>query len=173
MRKTYLTLSACLLFAVVAQGQTELQTEILNTWKKHTEMTALLAKGIDEAYLADQSASGGRTVGEQLAHMHNVRLMWVGGMLEGQQQKPDDEIDADESKSHAYLMKQLASSDELIGSLLKNALADDTKFGEMSAVRFMGYLIAHEAHTRGQIILAMKQSGHALPPQVTYGIWQW
>ena len=34
-------------------------------------------ESIDEAHLKDVSASKGRTVGEQFAHMHRVRMMWL------------------------------------------------------------------------------------------------
>lgn len=167
-----------LLFAIPSQvslaqqSADELINELLSTWKKHTEMNALLLKAIDDQYLVNKSASGGRTVGEQFAHMHNVRLMWVGKMLDANSQV-DKEIDAKESNKKSYVSDQLVNSDQVIMDLLQKALKEGGSFGEMSAVRFMGYLIAHEAHTRGQIILAMKQSGQELPPQVTYGIWRW
>ena len=38
---------------------------------------------------------------------------------------------------------------------------------------FLGYIIAHESHHRGQIALSLKQAGHALDRKVGYGIWEW
>jgi uncharacterized damage-inducible protein DinB len=33
--------------------------------------------------------------------------------------------------------------------------------------------VAHEAHHRGQIVLAARALGHRLPPEVVNGLWQW
>ena len=37
----------------------------------------------------------------------------------------------------------------------------------------LAYFVAHEAHHRGQIVLAARELGYRLPLDVTNGLWQW
>jgi uncharacterized damage-inducible protein DinB len=41
------------------------------------------------------------------------------------------------------------------------------------AVGFLGYLIAHEAHHRGQATLILKALGSPLDNKADYGMWEW
>lgn len=169
MSKLFSSLFILCIFSLGTFAQSDLHNDILATWDKHVEMNAFLLKNIDSNYLSDKSSSGGRNVGEQFAHMHNVRLMWLSASAENL----DKEIDATESLKKDYLKATLKASDALVSSVLEKALINNEKIGNMTPVRFLGYLIAHEAHSRGQIMLALKQSGHEMPPQVSYGIWEW
>ena len=49
--------------------------QVIATWQTHDRINLYLLEAIAEDHLADIAASKGRSVGEQLAHIHNVRLM--------------------------------------------------------------------------------------------------
>ena len=53
------------------------QKQLLETWDIHDRINIYLLEAIDESALGSHSASKGRSVAEQLAHIHNVRLMWL------------------------------------------------------------------------------------------------
>jgi uncharacterized damage-inducible protein DinB len=38
---------------------------------------------------------------------------------------------------------------------------------------FLSYIIAHESHDRGQIMLSLKLCGHPIDKKVQFGLWEW
>src|SRR5258705_10790148 len=53
------------------------EKQLLETWEIHNRINLYLLDAVEPAALVSLSASKGRTVGEQFAHIHNVRLMWL------------------------------------------------------------------------------------------------
>ena len=51
--------------------------QLVDTWNIHNRINLYLLDAIDKSSIASHSASKGRSVGEQFAHIHNVRLMWL------------------------------------------------------------------------------------------------
>jgi len=145
---------------------------LTETWEIHNRINLYLLDSIDESYLADVSSSKGRTVGEQIAHIHNVRLMWLKAseppLLDGLAKVEKEQI------SKEILKAALISSGIAIGQLFEKTAADGKIKGfKPHAAGFLGYLISHESHHRGQIMLTLKQSGHPVDKKIQFGIWEW
>lgn len=147
--------------------------ELLETWHINNRINLYLLDAIDEKNLTDLSASKGRNVGEQFAHIHNVRLMWLKAsapnLLEGQ-----TKIEKETKITKKLLSSQLTKSAEAISTLLKKGFETGKIKGfKPHAYAFYGYLISHDSHHRGQIMLSLKQSAHPVDQKTQYGLWEW
>ncbi|HTT68257.1 MAG TPA: DinB family protein [Gemmatimonadales bacterium] len=124
------------------------------------------------AWRAEPPGGDGRTVAAIVAHVHNVRLMWLkaaapGGKLPAQLDRL--KVTSDQAR------KALATSHAAVAKLVASSLASGGKVKNFppDVAAFVAYLIAHEAHHRGQVCMLTRQLGHRLPNQVTFGMWEW
>ncbi|HXH19321.1 MAG TPA: DinB family protein, partial [Chitinophagales bacterium] len=79
-----------------------------------------------------------------------------------------------EKFSKKLLADSLKKSADAVKALLEKGFKEGKiKNFKPHPAAFFGYLISHESHHRGQIILALKQSGHPLDKKIQYGIWEW
>ena len=124
----------------------------------------------EEAWRAEPPAKKGRDIASIVAHMHNVRVMWLkaaGGKVPEQLDKA--------KVTPAEAKKAFAESRAAIHDLLQSALAGEgrVKGFRPDVAGFVGYLIAHDAHHREQITMLARQAGHPISQKTMFGMWEW
>jgi len=103
--------------------------------------------------------------------MHNVRVMWLKA---AKAEEIPDQLDRT-TVTPAQAVKGLGSSHAALKGVLRRALESDGRIRSFKpdVAAFVGYLIAHDAHHRGQITMLARQLGHALPQKAMFGMWEW
>ena len=85
-----------------------------------------------------------------------------------------DKLDPD-ALTHHLLLKSLQASGGAIEALLKRAIVSGERIKGFKphASAFVCYLIAHEAHHRGQAMLILRLAGQPIDKKTSFGIWEW
>ena len=151
----------------------QLPAALLNAFDTNNRINQYLIESIAPAAWKAKPPDGkGRTISAIVAHMHNVRVMWLKVSAKG------SEIPAQLDRATvtpAQAVRALEQSRQALSDLIGRALESD---GRIKGFRpdvagFLGYLIAHDAHHRGQIAMLARQLGHPLPQKVNFGMWEW
>src|SRR5215207_205288 len=135
-----------------------LEDQLLDTWNIHNRINLYLLDAIDPGALRGISASKGWSVGQQFAHMHNIRLMWLepaaADLFETLMK-----IEKGQSHDKPVLRDALVQSGMAIETLMWRALDSGRVTGfKPHPVAFLGYLISHESYHRGEIGIILTQA---------------
>lgn len=148
--------------------------QIVETWQINARINLYLLEAFEPENLRNALLSKGRSVGEQFAHINNVRLMWLKESAPELLEKCT-KVEKEKSSDKDFLRECLGKSANAIAELFTDAVNRNARIkgSKPHTTAFLGYLTAHEAHHRSQIILAAKQAGHPLDKKILYGIWEW
>src|SRR5579863_8247853 len=125
-----------------------------------------------DAWRAETPDGKGRTIAAIVAHIHNVRVMWLKAAAK--ETKIPDQLDR-LKVTPPQAAKALEQSRAALAAVLKSALEADgrVKGFKPDVAGFFAYLIAHDAHHRGQICMLARQGGHSVPQKAMFGMWEW
>jgi uncharacterized damage-inducible protein DinB len=151
-----------------------MEDQLIETWAIHDRINRYMLDAIPDDALGAALPTKSRTVYDLFAHIHNVRLMWLKAaapdLLKGL-----SKLETKTVGDKRELCQALEASGRAIEALLRQAMAAGGKVKGFKphAVAFLGYLISHESHHRGQAGWALKSSGHPLDQKTAFGLWEW
>ena len=143
-------------------------------------MNQILIEHLDPAAWTAKPPGGARTIAAIFTHMHNVRTKWV--RLTAPHLKVPRQLD----RAHCtpeQARAGLAESGARCAEMLAEALGGEGRVRKFcrdgwarpwpAGPEVLCYMLAHEAHHRGQVCMLAHQLGFKFPIKVTSGLWNW
>ena len=145
---------------------------LLNAFHTNERINQYMLENLPaEGWRAQPPGGKGRNVAAIVAHMHNVRVMWLKATKAADlpEQLDRDKVTAPQAA------KALEQSRKALSAVLQASLetTGQVKGFKPDVMGFFGYLIAHDAHHRGQICMLARQVGHPLSQKAMFGMWEW
>jgi len=154
--------------------------DAVRLFARNDRLNQMLIEHLDPAVWRAKAPGNVRTIAAIFAHVHNVRCKWV-------------RLTAPHLKVPAQLNRAICTPEQASAALAESAARCcemlDAAFGgdgRVEAFRRDGwakpwpvgvemlcYMVAHEAHHRGQVCMLAHQLGFPLPMEVTSGMWNW
>ena len=150
----------------------EVAGALLNSYAIDDRINHYLVRNLaNEAWKMAPPGGQGRSISAIFAHVHNARLMWLKAA--GYQGAMPEKLEADCSQERA--IAALEASCAALSTIIGAALAGDGRIKgfKPDVAGFLGYLIAHDAHHRGQASLLARQLGFPLSKSANFGMWEW
>lgn len=161
----------------------DLRESILSTWRTSNRVTVFLVEHLPlELWESAIPGAPRRSIRMMAAHLHNSRCRWIKTLGEEFGIAAPHGVDRLRvsrrilatalGRSSRGILRLLALGCDRGGSI-PPATAYTWRNLPLDVGHVLAYFVAHEAHHRGQIVLAGRALGYRLPSEVTDGLWQW
>lgn len=152
-----------------------MKEQLIEAWRINNRMNLLFIDNVDDNGMHKTlSKRGGRTVYQQLLHVHNVRLGWIEVAAKDIFMKYQ-RLDKDASYDKALLRKSFEQSAQAVEELIDRSWEEGGKVRgfKKGLIPMIAYLVAHEGHHRGHALVTLKQTGMKIPDSLKWGLWEW
>jgi uncharacterized damage-inducible protein DinB len=162
------------------QVHTRLGRVAVRIFAANERMNQMLIKHLDPAAWRAKPPGKTRSIAAIFTHMHNVRTKWV--RLTAPHLKVPRQLDrahCTPQQARAGLAESAARCGEMLaealdgGGRIEKFLRDGWARPWPVGLEMLCYMLAHEAHHRGQVCMVAHQMRFPLPIEVTSGLWNW
>jgi len=142
-------------------------------------MNQMILKHLDPAAWRAKPTGKTRTIAAIFTHMHNVRTKWVRLTAPHLKVPPQlNRTNCTPQQAQAGLAESAARCEDMLtealgGGRVETFLRDGWARPWPAGPEMLCYMLAHEAHHRGQVCILAHQMGFRLPKEVEYGMWNW
>ena len=147
-------------------------SQFREAWLVNHRVNALLLDAVGEEGLEQSYAPRARNVRKVFVHMHNQRLNWLGATLKNPPKIA--RLKAREAHDVATLKAALEESGQAMADLVERIFRkEEVKGFDRSPATFLAFVLAHEAHHRGQVVLTLRMAGKPIPREAANALWDW
>ncbi|MGD0914602.1 MAG: DinB family protein [Terracidiphilus sp.] len=163
------------------QTSSELGQSAVRIFAANERMNQLLIEHLPPEAWQAKTPSNVRTIAAIFTHMHNIRAKWIRltaphlkvprqlNRTHCTPQEASAGLAESAARCEQMLAEALATSGGRIETFLRDGWAKPWPVGP----EMLCYIVAHEAHHRGQVCMLAHQLGFKLPGKVTSELWNW
>jgi uncharacterized damage-inducible protein DinB len=145
---------------------------LADTWHLNNRANLMLLDSLSREQLEHTPFPRARSVADQFAHLHNVRIMWL------EVQMPEVAKCLPKIEKGTATKASLRDALEASADAFAKMLASAEQSGKLRSAKrgiypFFAYAIAHEAHHRGQIIAHLKHAKTPVDRALGFALWEW
>ena len=159
---------------------TQLGRSAVQIFAANDRLNQMLIEHLEPAAWRAKPPGNTRSIAAIFTHLHNVRCKWV--RLTAPHLKVPPQLNrarCTPQQARAGLAESAACCTEMLadalggGGRVQTFRRDGWAQPWPGGLEMLCYMLAHEAHHRGQVCMLAHQLGCRLPNQVTSGLWNW